>query len=50
MTGSGSAYVGVFDSDEKAQQCLERLQGYVFLQVGSYQAAGNRNNRTRVNK
>ena len=40
MTGSGSAYVGVFDSDEKAQQCLERLQGYVFCKLAHTKPQG----------
>ena len=30
MTGSGSAYVGVFDDEEKAKRCVESLKDYVF--------------------
>ncbi|MDE7208900.1 MAG: 4-(cytidine 5'-diphospho)-2-C-methyl-D-erythritol kinase [Clostridia bacterium] len=40
MTGSGSAYVGVFDNDEKAQQCLKSLQGYVFCKLAHTKPQG----------
>ena len=40
MTGSGSAYVGVFDSDEKAQRCLDSLQDYVFCKAAHTKPQG----------
>lgn len=33
MSGSGSAYVGVFDTAEDAQHCLENLNGGIFKAV-----------------
>ena len=40
MTGSGSAYVGVFDDEEKAKQCVESLQDYVFCKVAHTKSKG----------
>lgn len=40
MTGSGSAYVGVFDDDEKAKLCVESLQGYVFCKAAHSKSHG----------
>lgn len=40
MTGSGSAYVGVFENDEKAKQCVESLKGYVFCQLAHTKSRG----------
>lgn len=35
MTGSGSAYVGLFECEEKARECAESLRGYLFKRVAS---------------
>ncbi|MDE5655056.1 MAG: 4-(cytidine 5'-diphospho)-2-C-methyl-D-erythritol kinase [Clostridia bacterium] len=40
MTGSGSAYVGVFDDEEKAKCCVESLQDYVFCKVAHTKHTG----------
>ncbi|MDE6275983.1 MAG: 4-(cytidine 5'-diphospho)-2-C-methyl-D-erythritol kinase [Clostridia bacterium] len=40
MTGSGSAYVGVFDDDKKAKECLANMQGYVFCKLAHTKAQG----------
>ncbi|MDE7191881.1 MAG: 4-(cytidine 5'-diphospho)-2-C-methyl-D-erythritol kinase [Clostridia bacterium] len=40
MTGSGSAYVGVFDDDQKAKRCLESLQDYVFCKLAHTKSQG----------
>lgn len=40
MTGSGSAYVGVFDDERKAEQCLKSLQGYIFSKVAHTKKKG----------
>lgn len=33
MTGSGSAYVGVFDNIEKAKECASALKDYIFVKA-----------------
>lgn len=33
MTGSGSAYVGVFGSEDGARECIDALDGYLFKTV-----------------
>ena len=40
MTGSGSAYVGVFDDEEKAKQCANSLQDYEFCKVAHTKGKG----------
>ncbi|MDE6474746.1 MAG: 4-(cytidine 5'-diphospho)-2-C-methyl-D-erythritol kinase [Clostridia bacterium] len=40
MTGSGSAYVGVFEDDEKARRCKRSLQGYVFCKLAHTKSQG----------
>ncbi|MDE7348039.1 MAG: 4-(cytidine 5'-diphospho)-2-C-methyl-D-erythritol kinase [Clostridia bacterium] len=40
MTGSGSAYVGVFDDDEKARRCQRSLQDYVFCKLAHTKPQG----------
>ncbi|MDE5755550.1 MAG: 4-(cytidine 5'-diphospho)-2-C-methyl-D-erythritol kinase [Clostridia bacterium] len=40
MTGSGSAYVGIFDDEEKAKECLASLKGYVFCKSAHTKAQG----------
>ncbi len=40
MTGSGSAYVGVFDCEDRAKKCLSNLNGYAFARVARTQSKG----------
>lgn len=40
MTGSGSAYVGVFDDEEKAEKCLSTLKDYVFCKLAHTKSQG----------
>ena len=40
MTGSGSAYVGVFDDEERAKACLDSLQDYVFCALAHTVSTG----------
>ena len=40
MTGSGSAYVGVFDDDKRAQECLASLNDYLFCNLTHTKSQG----------
>lgn len=40
MTGSGSAYVGVFHDGKRAKECLESLKDYVFCKLAHTKSQG----------